>query len=579
MRRLSTYRTGRTDGPLAELRTRCAPILLCAAAFSALVNLLYLVPTLYMLQVYDRYVPSTNGGTLLLVSAMAAIGLVTLSLMDWLRGRLLVRLSARFDRVLAGPTLAATLSRPDLGRTERAEAMREFDTLRQTISSGATIALFDAPWAPIYLLFACLLHPLLGLLTLVAALLLVALAWANERGTHAALAAANHEAAGMYARQAHVSAYAEEVRALGMTRALTARGLADRGTVGRLQLRASFAAGRYGAAIKLFRLLFQSAALGVGAWLAVSGMISLGAIIAASLLLTRTLAPIEQLVAAWKQIVRAREAYAHLDAILGTSAAPPCTMLPPPTGRIGVDDLGVRSADRQRVVLANISCEIPAGAMIAVVGASGAGKSTLLRALAGAVSPAAGAVRLDGVAMADWDGEQLARHIGFLPQEFALFPGTVKDNISRFAGHDGGDPAAIDAGAVAASSAIGAHAMIGLLPQGYDTMLGPGGIGLSAGQTQRIAIARALFGDPRILILDEPNAHLDADAYAALLGTLDRLRAAGRTIVVAAHGGDLVRMADKLLFLAGGRLTRFTDVRSPAPAADVPLRVAGRQGT
>ena len=576
MRQRETSTIGGTNDPLAAARARCRPILLCAAAFSALVNLLYLVPTLYMLQVYDRYVPSANGGTLLLVSAMGATGLLTLSLMDWLRGRLLVRMGARFDAALAAPTLAATLSRQELGRTERAEAMREFDTLRQTISSGAMIAMFDAPWAPIYLLFAALLHPLLGLLTLAAALLLTGLAWANERGTHAALAAANREAAGMYARQAHVSSYAEEVRALGMTRGLTARALADRTMVGRLQLQASFAAGRYGALIKFFRLLFQSAALGAGAWLAVSGMISLGAIIAASLLLTRTLAPIEQLVAAWKQIVRAREAYAHLAAILGPGGAPARTALPAPTGRITLDALSVRSADRQRGLLADLSCEIPAGAMIAVVGPSGAGKSTLLRALVGAVAPDAGAVRLDGVSLADWDGGDLAQHIGFLPQEFGLFPGTVKDNISRFAGHDGGDGAAIDAAAVAAAHAIGAHAMIGLLPQGYDTLLGPGGVGLSAGQTQRIAVARALFGDPRILILDEPNAHLDADAFAALLATLERLRAAGRTIVVAAHGGELVRRADKLLFLAGGRITRFADVRAAEQAQAMPLRVAGR---
>ncbi len=568
----------RGGGLLAEAIARCRPIMLWAAGFSALVNLLYLVPTLYMLQIYDRYVPSTNGGTLLLVSAMGVIGLLTLSLMDWLRGRLLVRMSARFDRVLAGPTLAATLSLRTLSRTDRAEAMREFDTLRQTISSGAMIALFDAPWAPIYLLFSFLLHPLLGFLTVIAALLLVGLAWANERGTHAPLAAANQEASGMYARQAQVSAYAEEVRALGMTRALTARALADRAAVSRLQLEASFVAGRYGALIKFFRLLFQSAALAVGAWLAVSGRISLGAIIAASLLLTRALAPIEQLVGAWKQIGRARDAYAHLEAILGGGPLPARTVLPAPSGRIKVDALGVRSADGERALLCDVSFDVPAGTMLAIVGLSGAGKSTLLRALAGAAVPETGSVRLDGVAMTDWDGEQLARNIGFLPQEAALFPGTVKDNISRFAAHAGGDPAAIDAGVVAACAAIGAHAMIGLLPHGYDTMVGPGGVGLSAGQMQRICVARALFGEPSILILDEPNAHLDAEAHAALLETLGRLRASGRTIVVAAHGGELVRMANKLLLVAAGRVARFGDVRAAtAPGGgieDAPLRVA-----
>jgi ATP-binding cassette subfamily C exporter for protease/lipase len=590
-----TNETGDRNGPVAVAVAACRPMLVWAAAFSGIVNLLYLVPTLYMLQVYDRYVPSGNGATLLLVSLMGGIGLATLAALDWVRGRLLVRVSARFDAVLAGPTLAAMLAGSRAAHSDRAEAMRDFDTLRQMIASGATIALFDAPWAPIFLLFAFLLHPLLGLVTLVGATVLVALAWGNERATHPVIAAANAAAAQAYARQTHVSAHAAEVRALGMAPGLTAIALAERDAVSQAQIEASFAAGRYAALIKFFRLVFQSGALAVGAWLAVTGWISMGAIIAASLLLSRTLAPIEQLVAAWRPIVRAVEARKRLEALLGRETPGAVTMLPEPSGRIviealtivsgparapilagisatiepgamiavaglsGAGPLTIVSGPARAPILAGISATIEPGAMIAVAGLSGAGKSTLLRALAGAVEPAAGAIRLDGVALRDWDAGQRASHIGFLPQEFALLPGTVKENISRFAGAAGGDAATIDAAVMRAAAAIGAHEMIGRLPQGYDTRVGISGTALSAGQAQRIAIARALFGSPRILILDEPNAHLDAGAHAALIETLRMLRKEGRTIVVAAHGAELIQMADKLLVLADGRLVRFGD--------------------
>jgi ATP-binding cassette subfamily C protein len=534
-------------------------MLACAALFSGIVNLLYLVPTLYMLQVYDRYVPSGNGATLLLVSLMGGAGLVTLAALDWVRGRLLVRVSARFDRLLAGPTLMAALAGHGAIRADRGEAMRDFDTLRQMIASGAMIALFDAPWAPIFLLFAFLLHPLLGAVTLTGAIVLIALAWGNERATHAGIAQANVAAAAAYARQAQVSAHAEEVRALGMARGLVAAALAERDAVAQAQLDASFAGGRYAALIKFFRLVFQSGALAVGAWLAVTGRISMGAIIAASLLLGRTLAPIEQLVAAWRPIVRAIEARKRLEALLGRPIAPAATILPEPTGRIAIEALAISDPNGRAPILGGISALIEPGSMVAVAGPSGAGKSTLLRALAGAVEPAAGTVRFDGVALRDWDRDQLARHIGFLPQALALLPGTVKENISRFSGTAREGAAAIDAAVMRSAAAIGAHEMIGRLPKGYDTVIGAGGVPLSAGQMQRIAIARALFGDPRILILDEPNAHLDAGAHAALMAALTMLRENKRTIIVAAHGAELIRMADKLLVLADGRLVRFGD--------------------
>jgi PrtD family type I secretion system ABC transporter len=551
--------TAKRNGPVATAVAACRPMLVWAAAFSGVVNLLYLVPTIYMLQVYDRYVPSGNGATLLLVSLMGGSGLATLAALDRVRGRLLVRVSARFDAVLAGPTLGAMLAGSCTAGGDRAEAMRDFDTVRQMIASGATIALFDAPWAPIFLLFAFLLHPLLGLVTLVGAIVLVALAFVNERATHPLIAAANAAAATAYARQSQVSAHAAEVRALGMAPGLTAIALAEREMVSQAQIEASFAAGRYAALIKFFRLAFQSGALAVGAWLAVTGRISMGAIIAASLLLSRTLAPIEQLVAAWRPIVRAVEARKRLEALLGGEMPAAVTMLPEPSGRMVIEALTIVSGAARAPILTGVSATIEPGAMIAVAGLSGAGKSTLLRALAGAMEPAAGAIRLDGVALRDWDAAQRAVHIGFLPQDFALLPGTVKDNISRFSGAAGGDAATIDAAVMRAAASIGAHEMIGRLPQGYDTRVGMGGTALSAGQAQRIAIARALFGSPRVLILDEPNAHLDAGAHAALVEMLRMLRGEGRTIVIAAHGAELIQMADKLLVLADGRLVRFGD--------------------
>lgn len=550
---------GGKGGPVAAALASCRPMLACAALLSGIVNLLYLLPTLYMLQIYDRYVPSGNGATLLLVSLMGGVGLVTLAALDWVRGRLLVRVSARFDRVLAGPTLMAALAGTSATRVDRGEAMRDFDMLRQMIASGAMIALFDAPWAPIFLLFAFLLHPLLGAVTLTGAIVLIVLAWGNERATHSGIADANAAAAIAYVRQAQVAAHAEQVRALGMAKGLVAVALAERDAVSRAQLDASFAGGRYAALIKFFRLVFQSGALAVGAWLAVTGRISMGAIIAASLLLGRTLAPIEQLVAAWRPIVRAMEARKRLEALLGGSVASAATILPEPIGRIAIEALAIAGPDGRASILGGISALIEPGAMVAVAGPSGAGKSTLLRALAGAAEPAAGAVRFDGVKLRDWDRDQLARHIGFLPQTLALLPGTVKENISRFSGTAEEGAAAIDAAVMRAAAAIGAHEMIGRLPNGYDTVIGAGGVPLSAGQMQRVAIARALFGDPRILILDEPNAHLDADAYAALGAALAMLRENKRTIIVAAHGAELIRMADKLLVLAEGRLVRFGD--------------------
>jgi len=553
--------------PLRRALAACRQHFVAAAVFSALVNLLYLAPTLYMLLVYDRVIPTSGLETLLLVSLVGLVAVATLSLLEWVRSRLLVRAGAQLEHELAGPVMAAVLAQPGLSRNDRAQAMRQFDTFRQALSGAAVLTAFDAPWAPIYIIAAYLLHPAIGVLCTLAAALMLTLAWLNERATHAPLKAANEAAAMAYGRQDYASAWAAEVRALGMGRALVAKQLADRRAMIDLQTRASFAAGRYNGLIKFARLVLQSGALGFGAYLAVERQISAGAIIAASLLLTRALAPIEQIVGSWKSIIQARDAYADLTRLFKGAARVPVAMhLPAPRGEISLEGVTMLTANRERLALSDLSLRIAPGEFVGIIGPSGAGKSTLLRLIAGAATPERGVARIDGAAMADWDSERLARHIGFLPQDFLLFAGSIRDNISRFQAHLGEDAETLDAAIIEAAQAAGAHEMIQRLPAGYATQVGLGGSGLSAGQTQRVALARALFGRPRLLILDEPNAHLDADGEVTLIEGLTRLKAAGVTIVVAAHRGGVLAGADKLALIKGGRLEMFGQLADVAAA-------------
>jgi len=542
---------------------RCRPHFIGVATFSAMINLLYLTPTIFMLQVYDRVLSSGSPITLLFLGFLCLGGLGTLSMLDWLRGRLLVRAVACLDENLAPAVIDAALSQRDLSRHERAEALRQFDTFRQSLGGPAMLSIIDAPWAPIYLIAAFLLHPALGMMTLAASILLLGLAWSNERSTHRIMAQANEAASLAYAHQGQVTAYAEEIRALGMRNAMVRRELLARARVNDMQLRGSFANGNHSGLIKFARLALQSAALALGAYLAIEGAISGGAIFAASLLLSRAVQPIEQIVGAWKGLLAAHGAYRTTDAMLGRVAAVSHTALPDLTGLIEVERLVALTPMGERVALAGISFRVEPGEFIGVAGLSGAGKSTLLRALAGATPPANGAVRFDGAAYSDWDSEQISRQIGYLPQDFALFPGTVKENISRFAGFSGMDEADVDAAAIEAAQLAGTHDMIVRLPQGYETQIGLGGVGLSAGQTQRIALARAAFGNPRILIFDEPNAHLDAAAEAALMQMLATRKAAGVTVIVAAHSGHLLAAADKVLILQNGQVSQFGTMKTP----------------
>lgn len=554
--------------PLFAALRECRVHFIGAATFSALVNLLYLTPTLYMMQVYDRVVPTAGITTLVLLSVVAVLALASLAALDWLRTRILIRAGLQLDRDLAGAVLTRVGQAG--GRTQGVQALRDFDALRGTISGQGALALFDAPWTPIYLACCFLLHPAVGVLTLVGGVILAALAWLNERDTRPRLGQATRAGNAAYAAQEAISSASEVVQALGMRRAIIGRQLEGRRAATDAQAEAQLAGGRYSGAIKFVRLALQSAALGLAAFLVVGGEMSPGAIIASSVLLSRAVMPIEQLVGAWPSLVQARTAWHSLiDLFVNTAAQDqPRTTLPDPRGRLSVEAASVRLPGAETPQLRAVSLTLEPGQVLGVIGASGSGKTTLARVIAGALSPDTGSVRLDGADYGARDSAGLARHIGYLPQSPTLFAGSIKENISRFEAPS----AEVDAAAVRAAQRAGLHDMIQRLPQGYDTPLGPRGSGLSAGQAQRVGLARALYGDPVLLVLDEPNASVDQDGETALIAAIETAAAGGAAVIIVAHRAGVLAKVDRLLALNGGAVQAegpreevLTRMRSPRP--------------
>lgn len=547
---------GRMPPVLRDAAQACRRHLVLAALFSALVNLLYLAPTLYMMQVYDRVLGSGSLFTLLMVTAIVLAALATLAALDHVRIQVLAKMGLRLERQLAGPILSAILGRGAMargGRGRLGQVLRDFDLFRQGATGPAALALLDAPWTPIYLAIAFMVHPYLGLLALAGSLMLLGLAVANEAAVRGQLKRANAGIAAAYAASEEASVSNDIIVALGMRQALRARHLDERWTANALSAEAGAAGARYSSLIKFLRLSLQSLALGLGAWLAIHRQISAGSIIAASVLLSRALQPIEQVVGAWRILLSAKTA---LEGMVALFQANPReaehTRLPDPKGDLAAEHVTVWTSGRERALLHDVSFSLTAGEVLGVIGPSGAGKTTLARVLAGALLPDNGQVRFDLANALDWDSDLLAEHVGYLPQDSRLLAGSIRDNISRFQRFAGADPQALDAKVVAAAQQAGAHALILRLEHGYDTRLGTGGGGLSAGQMQRIALARALYGDPSVLILDEPNSHLDAEGEAALVGALAHAKARGASAVVIAHRTGIISQADKLLLLRNG---------------------------
>jgi len=530
--------------------------LYAVAATSALVNTLYIAPTLYMLQVYDRVVPTQGLQTLLYLTLVLLFALATLGLLERIRLRLLVRAGVKLDMIVTPALLDATLGRPDLPTAR--QALGDFDALRSTVSGAAVLGLFDAPWVPIYLLICFLVHPWIGVLAVTGCFLLPLVAFATWRATRDKTAQAQRMASASYTSQDELLSAADGIRALGMRRALVARQLRQREAMIATQTHAGLAGGSFLTLGKFIRLTLQSLALGLGALLAVDNLISAGAIFASSFLIARALQPIEQLIATWKSLIQARQQYANIQALL--AAAPITrvkTALPPPTGKISVENLTIMNEARDGTVLQNISLSIAAGEIIAVVGPSGAGKSTLTRTIAGALLPDRGKIRFDGADARDWDPELLARHIGYLPQDSALLAGSVADNIARFSIELGEYRPSLDAAVVAAASRVGADVLIRRFPQGYDHQIKAGGKGISVGQAQRIALARAVFGDPAIFLLDEPNAHLDTEGDTALIAALGALKADRKTVLIVSHKLGILPVVDRILVMRDGRMEMF----------------------
>ena len=559
--------------PLARAFRACRVHLVWALVFSALVNLLYLVPTLYMMQVYDRVVPTGGVLTLVLITVVAVFALGALASLDWLRTRLLIRAGLRLDKLLAPIVLARVVDIQ--AKRPTSQVMREFDNVRTAVSGQGVLALFDAPWTPLYLACCFLLHPAIGVLTFVGGAILFVLAVLNERDSRPRLKRAIQSTNAAYAAQESIAGQTEVVRALGMRQSSINRQIDERRTAVSQYADAQLNGGRYSGAIKFLRLAMQSLSLGLAAFLAVKGQISPGSIIAASVLLSRAVAPIELLVGAWPSLNQARSSWKVLVDLFAATAGVdrPRTALPSPAGKLQAEGVTVRLPDTETPQLRQASLTLMPGQTLGIIGPSGSGKTTLARVLAGALSPTVGVVRLDGAEYAARTSDDLARFIGYLPQNPSLFAGSIKDNISRFASASGASPQDIDQKAVAAAQAAGAHDLILRLPHGYDTVLGPFGAGVSAGQAQRIALARALFGDPALLVLDEPNSNLDQDGEAALMTAILSAAARGAAVVVVAHRAGVLSRVDRLAMMRDGviqmegpREEVLARMRSAAPA-------------
>lgn len=520
--------------------------------FSLVINLLLLVPSVYMLQVYDRVLPSRNETTLWMLTALV-IGLYAFSaVLDYLRAMALSRVARQIDAALTWRTFEAAfrrgLARPQAHGTQ---PFADLGQLRQFLGGSAPFAFFDAPWLPVYLAVIFLFSPWLGWLALGGTLLLVVLAVANEWLTRRPLAQANQASLKAMQVAAGTVHHPEAVQAMGMLQALHRRWQPLHGEVVARQLAASDRANAIAALTRAVRLALQSLVLGVGALLVIDSQITPGMMIAASILVGRALQPVEQLIAVWRQWGTAREAWRRLRGLLADAPVRARPLdLPAPRGRLQADRLSVVPPGAGEPVLQQVSFALEPGDVLGVLGPSGSGKSSLARALTGVWAPSDGTVRLDGAELDRYDLTSLGRHLGYLPQSIDLFEGSVAENIARFG--------AVDAAQVVqAATLAGVHELVLRLPQGYDTPLGDAGAGLSGGQKQRIALARALYGDPALVVLDEPNAFLDEAGEQALVQAVQRLRERGSTVVMVTHRGSTLNVANKLLVLRDGRVQLF----------------------
>ena len=550
--KLAGFMKAEKPDSLKRAMKACRRVWMSVALFSACLNMLMLSVPLYMMQLYDRVLATGNVDTLLALTVMVAGALLVLGLLDALRGRIMARVGAWLDRELGSPVLAGAVGDAlRQGGGASAQGLRDLATVRGFLGSTGVMPLFDAPWTPIFLAIIFLIHPVLGWIGLGGAVALFVCAVLNDLTTRVKLAQAN--GAMVHALNAADAAVrnADVVAAMGMLPDL-ARRWRDMGAEGqRLQVSASDSAASISAVAKTVRFSLQVAILGVGAYLVIRHEMTAGGMIAAAIILARGLAPVEQLINVWRFFIGARIAWRRLrDLVAHAPDDSERTVLPRPAGRIDLENVSFLPPGVQEPVIRQVSFHLDGGDALGIVGPSGAGKTTLVRLIVGTVKPTAGHVRLDGAEVTAWPDADRGRHVGYLPQSVELFAGTVRENIARLA-------LAEDDDVIAAAKLADVHEVVLGLPRGYDTPIGEGGVPISGGQRQRIALARAVFGRPALLVLDEPNAHLDAQGEQALVQTVANMRQRGVTVILIAQRTGVLAQADKLLVLQGGVMTAF----------------------
>lgn len=555
-----------TRNEIAESLLAFKSVFITVGVFSAILNILMLTPSLYMLQVYDRVLTSRNESTLLMLTVMVVGAYLVLGGLEFVRSFVLIRVSAKLDMMLNKRAYTAAFEQ-SLKRAgvNAGQFLQDLTSIRQFMSGNALFAFFDAPWFPIYIFIIFLFDTSLGLFALFGSLTLIALAVANERLSKKPLAEANEASIAANNLATNNLRNAEVIEAMGMLPNLMSRWYKLQCRFLLLQGDASEKSGVVSAISRFVRLSLQSLILGLGGLLVLEDKITPGMMIVASILMGRALSPVEQLMSVWKTWSGAKSAYGRINELLTANPARDVNMpLPKPQGLVTVEAITVIPAGGTVPTIRNVSFSIAPGDVLGIIGPSGAGKSTLARALVGIAPTAAGHVRLDSADIFQWNKHELGPHIGYLPQTIELFAGTVSENIARFGEVN---PNKV----IAAAQQAGVHDMILRLPEGYDTRLGDDGAGLSGGQKQRLGLARAIYDDPALLVLDEPNSNLDETGEKALVAAVKRLQQRGKTIVMITHRSNALAATNKLLLLVEGTAQLF------GPTKEVMTALANKQ--
>ena len=524
-----------------------------AFSFSLVSNLLYLALPLYTYQVYGRVMTSQSVSTLIALTLVTLFVFAISSVIDDYRARILINYGVALDQRVSGRIFTSLFDaavRGDPGA--RAQALRDLDQFRQALTGIAAAAFFDVPWIPVFLGFLFIIDPLVGVITTIGAIILLILAILQARATQSALKDANEAALKSYAFTDAALRNGEVVRAMGMLPTLGQAWARHRAVTIERGAAAAEASNMYTDIIKAVRMGMQVLIVGIGAYLIIKGKLHPGMLFANMILASRALQPIEKIVGSWDPLNAMVRAYERLNSLLAKAEAPAsATSLPRPLGKLSAEGLNFAPPGMQKLVLANINFAVEPSEVLGVIGPSGAGKSTLARLLVGIWKPLQGVVRLDGADVFTWDRADFGRYVGYLPQDTELFGGSVRNNIARF--REG----VSDEEVIQAAQLAGVHELILRMPKGYDTEVGEGGVVLSAGQRQRVGLARAMLGNPAFVVLDEPNANLDAEGEEALMRAIDAMKANGATVVIISHKPGVFRAADKMLVLRDGRVELF----------------------